>query len=381
LLYILVGFDTGFALLNQRFWRNTLKRFFYLSFIFILVGCSPASVAWGVAFTPTPNPNANIVVASETSAVLANNVIVDIQTIAPTVTITKTPAPTATITQTPIPSKADIERVIIISFDGLRPDAIDLAPMPNLMELRDNGAHSPLNTRTIRYPATSPSHASMLTGYCMEDHGVIYNKFFQYMGYAKGTDVFQLVHEADMKTIMIVSKDKLRQMAEPETTDVFEVAYGEPAIQRTVLPYLQEDFGLMFVHFAGGDNRGHKYGWMSGEYMKVLREGDAVLGEMIKTLKENNLFDSTLFIISSDHGGHDRNHIGLVIEDYRITWIAYGPGVVQTEVTRQLYTFDTAVTAAYALGFPLQDDWAGIPVYEIFGEDPINTHDGYPCDT
>jgi phosphopentomutase len=184
-----------------------------------------------------------------------------------------------------------------------------------------------------------------------------------------------------MKTIMIVSKDKMRQMAEPETTDVFEVAYGEPAIQRAVLAQLEEDFGLMFIHFAGADNRGHKWGWMSGEYLKVLREGDAVLGELIKTLKEKNMFDTTLFIISSDHGGHDRNHIGLLIEDYRITWIAYGPGVVQTEITRQLYTFDTAVTAAYALGFPLQEDWDGIPVYEIFGEDPIKIHDGYPCTT
>ncbi|MBL8100159.1 MAG: alkaline phosphatase family protein [Anaerolineales bacterium] len=336
---------------------------------------------WGVAFTPTPAPNVQLVKPSETSAVLANNITVEIQTIAPTATITKTPAPTATVTPTLIPSKADIERVIIISYDGLRPDAIDLAPMPNLISLRDNGAHAPLTARTIDYPATSPSHASMLTGYCMEDHGVIYNKFFQYMGYAKGTDIFQLAHEAGMKTIMIVSKDKLRQMAEPETTDVFEVAYGEPAIQRTVLPYLEEDFGLMFVHFAGGDNRGHKYGWMSGEYMKVLREGDEVLGEMINTLKANNLFDTTLFIITSDHGGHNKNHIGLLIEDYRITWIAYGPGVVQTEITRQLYTFDTAVTAAYALGFPLQADWDGIPIYEIFGEDPIQTHDGYPCKT
>jgi len=336
---------------------------------------------WGVVFTPTPNLNANIIFPSQTPAILANNITVEIQTIAPTATITNTPAPTATITPTPNPSKADIERVIIISFDGLRPDAIDLAPMPNLMQLRDNGAHAPLTARTIDYPATSPSHASMLTGYCMEDHGVIYNKFFQYMGYAKGTDVFQLAHEAGMKTIMIVSKDKMRQMAEPETTDVFEVAYGEPAIQRTVLPYLEEDFGLMFVHFAGADNRGHKYGWMSGEYMKVLREGDQVLGEMINTLKANNLFDTTLFIISSDHGGHNKNHIGLIIEDYRIPWIAYGPGVPQIEITRQLYTFDTAVTAAYALGFPLQADWDGIPVYEIFGEDPIQTHDGYPCKT
>lgn len=328
---------------------------------------------WGVPLTPTSVPT--LFVPSETPTL----------TVTPpftaTVTKTSTPAPTNTPTLTPTPSKASIERVLIISFDGLRPDAIDLAPMPNVISLRDIGAQAPLNARTIDYPATSPSHASMLSGYCMEDHGVIYNKFFQYMGYSKGVDVFDLATQANMKTIMIVSKDKLRQLAEPETTEVFEIAYGEPEIQRVTLPYLQKDFGLMFVHFAGADNRGHKWGWMSGEYMKVLREGDAVLGEMIKTLKENNLFDSTLIIITSDHGGHDRNHVGTIIEDYRITWIAYGPGIVQTEVTRQLYTFDTAATIAYALGFPLQPDWAGIPVYEIFGEPPLKTHDGYPCKT
>ena len=352
-----------------------------LSFIFILIGCSPASSAWGVAFTPTPAPTSQFVAPSKTPVILVSGSVLEIETIQPTITLTKTPAPTSTPTIIPTPSKANIERVIVISYDGLRPDAIDLAPMPNLIELRDNGAHAPLNARTIDYPATSPSHASMLSGYCMEDHGVIYNKFFQYMGYSKGVDIFDLATQADMKTIMIVSKDKLRQMAEPETTDVFEVAYGEPAIQRAVLAQLEEDFGLMFVHFAGADNRGHKYDWMSGEYMKVLREGDAVLGEIIKTLKEKDMFETTFFLITSDHGGHEGNHIGLVIEDYRITWIAYGPGVIPQELDLKMYTMDTAATVAYALGFPIQADWDGIPVYQIFGEEQIKVHEKYPCKT
>jgi len=299
----------------------------------------------------------------------------------PSITPTFTPAPTFTASPIPPPSKADIKRVIIISYDGLRPDAIDLAPMPNLMELRSGAAQAPLTARTIDYPATSPSHASMLTGVCMEDHGVIYNKYFQYMGYAKGPDVFQLAHEAGLKTVMIVSKDKLRQLAEPETTDVFEVAYGEPAIQRAVLPQLETDFQLMFIHFAGPDNRGHKYGWMSGEYLKVLREGDAVLGEIVNTLKANGKFDSTFFIITSDHGGHDKNHVGTIIEDYRITWIAYGPGVLPQELDLQIYTFDTAATAAYALGLPMQEEWDGFPIYKIFGEPQLELHEKYPCKT
>ncbi|KXK14901.1 MAG: type I phosphodiesterase/nucleotide pyrophosphatase [Chloroflexi bacterium OLB14] len=344
-----------------------LKRFFILFFIFILISCSPAPSVWGIAVTPTSHPKITLIPPSETA--IPTEIFLtptSLPTVKPTSTLTNTPLPTATSTIIPTPSKADIERVIVISYDGLRPDAIDLAPMPNLIELRENGAQAPLTARTIDYPATLPSHASMLSGWCMEDTGIIYNKFYQFMGYSKGVDIFDLAHQANMQTIMIVSKDKMRQLAEPETTDVFEIAYGEPAIQRAVLAQLEEDFDLMFIHFAGPDNRGHKWGWMSYEYFQVLREGDAVLGEIIKTLKEKNMFDSTMFIITSDHGGHDRNHIGLIAEDYRITWIAYGPGVKPIEITRQLYTFDTAATVAYALGLPLQPDWAGIPVYEIF---------------
>jgi Arylsulfatase A and related enzymes len=105
------------------------------------------------------------------------------------------------------------------------------------------------------------------------------------------------------------------------------------------------------------------------------------LGAIIVALKENGLFDTTLFIVTADHGGHDKNHIGLVIEDYRIPWIAYGPGVVQKELTLPMYTMDTGVTAAYALNLPLQPDWDGIPVYEAFGELQLRVHDGYPCKT
>lgn len=355
-----------------------MKRFIVALLALTLSACGALPNLWGASLPPAPSPTNlpnGLPAATPTfEAILSSP---------PTATATKTatPAPTLTPSPTPPPSKADIERAIIISFDGLRPDAIPLAPMPNLMELMNAGAHAPLTARTIDYPATSPSHASMLTGYCMEDHGVIYNKFFMYMGYAKGTDVFQLAHEAGLKTVMIVSKDKLRQMAEPETTDVFEVAYGEPAIQRAVLPQIEADFGLMFVHFAGGDNRGHKYQWMSGEYMKVLREGDEVLGEIIKTLKAQGMFDTTFFLITSDHGGHEKNHIGLIIEDYRIPWITYGPGVVPQELDMQIYTFDTAATVAYALGLPIQPDWDGIPVYKIFGEDQFKIHEKYPCKT
>ena len=222
---------------------------------FVLAGCGSVPNIWGNSPPPASTPQPLILFPSKTATGTSTPQATFTMVPTGTATKTSTPKPTATVTITPTPSAADIERVLIISYDGLRPDAIELAPMPNLMGLADNGAYSYTSATTIDYPATSPSHASMLSGYCMEDHGVIYNKFFMYMGYSKGVDIFDLAHAAGMRTVMIVSKDKLRQLAEPETTDVFEVAYGEPAIEKAVLPQIEAGFDLMFIHFAGGDNR------------------------------------------------------------------------------------------------------------------------------
>ena len=80
-------------------------------------------------------------------------------TIAPPATATlvlnSTPFPAAetippTITSTPVPK---IERVLIVSFDGLRPDAIIEANMVNVMALMQNGAYT-LNAQVAAGSAT-----------------------------------------------------------------------------------------------------------------------------------------------------------------------------------------------------------------------------------
>ena len=363
-----------------------MRRLRLFTLIFLLAGCAPIPNLWGSSLPPAPTPTGLSQLPGPTLQAAAIPVTATFEstaTIPPATTEPPgvTPAATATVRVTPTPAGVSVKRVLIISFDGMRTDAIEAAPMPNLMELMKTSAYNLTNARTIDYSSTSPSHASMLSGLCVEDHGMIYDKYFIYMGYSKGVDIFDLAHAAEMRTVMIVSKDKLRQLAEPETTDVFKVAYGEPAILRAVLPEIDKDFGLMLIHFAGPDLRGHKYGWMSGEYLKVLRIGDEALGTIFQELKDKGLFDSTLIIVTADHGGHDKNHIGTVIEDYRIPWIAHGPGVAPQELTLRMYTMDTAATAAYALGLPLQPDWDGIPIFQIFGEPQTVIHEKYPCKT
>lgn len=281
-------------------------------------------------------------------------------TVEPTIEPTFAPIPTAT------PINFGVKRVLIVSFDGMRPDAIEAADMTNLLNLIQTSAYT-FSARTVSYPTTLPSHAAMLSGMCMEKNGMKWNGNNLYRGYSLGTDIFDLVHAAGMKTIMDVGKQKLRQVAEPATTDDFEVHSTEALIAKTAAKLIPSDFGLMFIHFPSADLIGHKRGWMTNAQFGALREGDAALGNILAALDENGMRETTLIIVTADHGGHDRTHDGTMIEDYLIPWIISGPGIIPQKLTGSIKTMDTAATVAYALGFPIPSEWDGIPVYEAFG--------------
>jgi hypothetical protein len=292
--------------------------------------------------------------------------------------IPPTEAPLPTSTPAPLPR---IERVLIVSFDGLRPDAIEAANMETVQELMRNGAYT-LSAQTIHPSLTLPAHASMLVGTCPAKHIVRWNLYVPQNGYALGTDIFDLAKAADLRTVMIVAKQKLRQVTEPPSTDSF--AYHDTtdknsapfSVLRLSLNQINEGFGLMFVHFGEGDLEGHASGWMSRAQLGVYGREDRGLGSMIQTLKDKGMYETTLIIVTSDHGGHESTHGTDLPEDMTIPWVISGPGIVPGELQTQVHIMDTAATAAFALGLPLPLDWDGIPVYEAFGMPVDQTRNG-----
>jgi predicted AlkP superfamily pyrophosphatase or phosphodiesterase len=256
---------------------------------------------------------------------------------------------------------------LILSIDGLRPDAIVLAPMLNLLELISTGAYS-MTAQTTFPSATLPAHASMLTGQCPEKHGVNWNDYIPFFGYAEGHSLFALAKDAQMRTIMFVGKEKLRQVTPPETTDVYRyINDRDLVIAAEIVPELQNGFDLTFLHFPTADWMGHEYGWLSPEQFSVLRRADEALGNILAALEESGLREDTLFIITSDHGGHEKIHGSRLPEDMTIPWIINGPGVVPGEIKAPVNITDTAATAAWALDLPIPAEWDGIPVQEAFG--------------
>jgi predicted AlkP superfamily pyrophosphatase or phosphodiesterase len=239
--------------------------------------------------------------------------------------------------------------------------------MPNLAAFIQNSAYS-LTAQTVHPSVTLVSHSSMLSGLCPSKHGVDWNDYQPEKGYANGTDLFDLAHANGLQTVMYVGKEKLRQVTEPSSTDIFVyINDRDLVITEELLANFPQDFGVLFIHFPTPDWMGHEYGWLSPEQLSVIQRTDEALGEILGVLDARGLRDETLIIITADHGGHNTTHGSDLPEDMTIPWIAAGPGIQPKQLSTQVQTIDTAVTAAFALGLSIPPEWDGVPVYEAFG--------------
>ncbi len=279
------------------------------------------------------------------------------------------PAPTPAVTP-----PARVVRVLIISIDGLRPEAISLAPMPNLQALLERGRYS-LSAQTIYPSSTLPAHASMISGMCPEKHGVDWNDYRPERGYAAGRGLFDIAHAAGLRTVMVVGKEKLQQIAAPESVDVFDfVNDRDSVVAAHATRYIAEGFGVLFVHLPLVDILGHEYGWLSPDQLIGAKHADEAIGILLAALDEAGLRDETAIIVTADHGGVGTSHGGKDSAMTTIPWVlahsSLRPGVISFPVS----VTDTAPTAASALGLPLPDDWDGISLWE---EDA--KRDALPC--
>jgi predicted AlkP superfamily pyrophosphatase or phosphodiesterase len=254
------------------------------------------------------------------------------------------------------------EYVIVVSEDGLRPDAIDPVRTPNHEALIRDGATARL-ARTIRESDTLPSHAAMLSGFPARQHGLSWNSYHRERGYIRVPTIFSIAREHGLSTAMFIGKPKLRHIALPGSVDHLERPgyFCRTVVRRAAEYFRTEKPRLLFVHFSDPDEYGHSDGWMSDAYLRGVQESDRCLGTLLGAVDASGLRDRTLIIVTADHGGHARVHSdSREPVDRQIPWIVRGPGVAGGRVLDvDIDTTDTAATVLGALHLPLPAGIAG----------------------
>ncbi len=268
----------------------------------------------------------------------------------------------------PTPPKR-VKHVLIISEDGMRPDALtpERAPVHTAMMRAGTTARV---ADTINHSDTLPSHASMLSGFAEKDHGMTWGSLQPSKGYIRVPTIFSIAKAHGMSTMMFVGKTKLRHIARPGTVDHFaRPTFLCAGVVAAAGDYIVENKPqMMFVHFADPDEYGHSDGWMSKAYLEGVSRSDACLGKLLASLETAGIADETLVIVTADHGGHNRTHSGgkTIEVDRHIPWIARGPGVpVDTYIEATVTTWDTAATALAAMKLPATPGMAGVSRFEF----------------
>lgn len=279
--------------------------------------------------------------------------------------------PTVEATPELPPPPAAITHVIVISLDGARPDAIQLAPSPNMEALAAGGAVA-WNARTVYPSVTLPAHASMLTGLEISEHGLDDNDSIYPCPVIDAPTFITLAAEAGFQTAMVVGKQQFCRYLQTDLVDYTFALEGDRSVVDRALELLDEGYEVIFLQFPNPDYFGHLTGWMSDTYINEMRNTDYQVGRVLTRLQELNLIDQTLVIITADHGGHAMEHGTDRPDDMLIPWIIAAPGVIAgTVLGENIHITDTAATVLWALGLPLPDNMAGRPVVEAFAETTV----------
>ena len=247
------------------------------------------------------------------------------------------------------------EHLIVISFDALSMIDFDyIKDLPNFKHFLENASYCK-NVRSIYPTLTYPAHTTIVTGREPKEHGIINNillqpnrekpDWFWYRKSIKGETLYDVAIDNGLKVAALLwpvtAKSKIHYNM-PEVlpnrpwqnqllvslfsgTPLFQYKlnkmfgtirkgtsqpeldnFAQKSLLYTLKRYKPD---LTLVHFTDLDSQRHDYGFNSKEAKEALHRHDKRLGEIIDTLKEENIYEKSTLVLLGDHSSLNTNKI------------------------------------------------------------------------
>lgn len=241
----------------------------------------------------------------------------------------------------------DTPRIIMISIDGMKPSSYTdpKSKAPNLKALAQSGAWAD-GVVGVLPTVTYPSHTTLITGVDPAIHGIVDNLILDPEGRSNGA-WFYYARDIKVPTLPMAARSRglraggvtwpvtvgmeldynvpeffrsnheenvsmLRALSSPRTLmDAVEGARGKPFgwpqtdRDRTDLTnFIVKNFDphVMLLHLIEMDSAQHSNGPDTPQAAASLERVDALVGEIVATVKAAGRADRTNFVIVSDHG-------------------------------------------------------------------------------
>ena len=270
------------------------------------------------------------------------------------------------------PTNTDTLHVIILGFDGWTSSSFEEADMPFLKSMIPQSAWT-IHKRSILPSSSACNWATMFKGAGPEAHGYIdWNTnspaFEVIEKNRKGffPSVFSVYREFHPKAEMgyLYQWEGMRYIFDMDDFNfVYQFANsvaGSDQMTNAAIAYLlQKKPDLAAFIWDSPDKIGHQEGWGTDAYMAELNHIDSIIEAIVNASIEAELFDNTLFLIVSDHGGHDKTHGQPLISDIETPFILFGPGISPGEITVPFMQYDVTSIIADYLHLSQPTSWRG----------------------
>jgi predicted AlkP superfamily pyrophosphatase or phosphodiesterase len=209
-------------------------------------------------------------------------------------------------------------RVILISIDGARADA--LPHLPTVHALTARGVWTDA-MQTVLPALTLPAHLTMLSGRDVTQYGITQNVMdggiAAVMRINGMSPMFAWAHSAGRRSAAIAGMSLIPAAQRAEAQAFFEVdtlvaTDGDaPALANAAIGLLRADtsVAIMFIHFPDADFAGHSYGWIDANgahttaYRAALARVDSAIATLWREIESSVDAGHTALIVTADHGG------------------------------------------------------------------------------
>ena len=213
--------------------------------------------------------------------------------------------------------------VIVVSFDGMKPEYLQRIDLPNFERVTRRGVRSVGMIPT--YPSkTFPNHFSIATGLYAESHGVVGNRFWdseRNEGYSmgdtldvwdaswyRGEPIWVTAEKQGMVTASYFWVATEAAISDIHPTFWKRYSGRTPNFARvdSVLAWLrlpgERRPHVVTMYFSETDGAAHDHGPLSPQLDTAAKNVDAALGRLLDGIEGMPLKDSLYLVLVSDHG-------------------------------------------------------------------------------
>lgn len=275
-------------------------------------------------------------------------------------------------------SQKPIEHVILIGVDGLGAYAFKSVKAPNLRKLMQEGSWT-MQARSVLPSSSAPNWASMVMGAGPELHG--YTTWGSKSPdlparvldeYGMFPTVYSLLRKAKPTSEIgaIYEWSGIGYLFPKQAVNKDQNCDGDIATTKAAVQYIKEKKpNFLFIHLHDVDSVGHGVGHATPEYYQSVERTDTHVGTILKSIQEAGIADKTVIIFTADHGGINKGHGSISMQEMQIPWIIAGKGIrANHEITESIMTFDTTATIAMLFKLKTPQVWIGRPVKSILNK-------------